>query len=273
MPTPHCTPSATCGELMTSPSSTIATRRLGSPRRVAGRGARSAPPTRGRRRRWKSIVDEARGAGLRVDGRRWRRSTPSPVRAAGPSRIGWPLSSRTVCSAVGSNSRPRPPRPSAAAEGVGRRWARRWARSAAAVRRGVARQRGAARPGDGAGARRAGGGAWRRRRRGGRRCLGRRHRGEQRGRLGVGCRPTTWLGSPGPSTGWKVSWAVWPMASAAAAASCTPGSSTMIRFSPERASVGSETPSASTRRRSTSSARSVASASASRGRASPGSRG
>ena len=60
-----------------------------------------------------------------------------------------------------------------------------------------------------------------------------------------------------PSTGWKVSCAVRPMTSAASRGSCTPGSSTMIRRSPERVSVGSETPSASTRRRSTSTARSV----------------
>ena len=43
---------------------------------------------------------------------------------------------------------------------------------------------------------------------------------------------------------------------------CTPGSSTMIRLSPERASIGSATPSASTLRRSTSRVRSVAAASA-----------
>ena len=65
-----------------------------------------------------------------------------------------------------------------------------------------------------------------------------------------------------PSTGWNVSWAVRPMTSAASRGSCTPGSSTMIRRSPERARLGSETPRASTRRRSTSRARSVDSRSA-----------
>ena len=50
-----------------------------------------------------------------------------------------------------------------------------------------------------------------------------------------------------PMTGWKANCAVRPMVSAASRGSCTPGSSTMIRRSPDRASVGSETPSASTR--------------------------
>ena len=65
-----------------------------------------------------------------------------------------------------------------------------------------------------------------------------------------------------PRTGWKRSCAVLPITSAASRGSCTPGSSMMIRRSPERVRVGSLTPSASTRRRSTSSARSVDSASA-----------
>ena len=83
---------------------------------------------------------------------------------------------------------------------------------------------------------------------------------------------TTWgfvvsivgTGSPvaAPVTGWKVSCAVLPMTAAASSGSCTPGSSTMIRRSPDLASVGSATPSASTRLRSTSRARSVAAASA-----------
>ena len=60
-----------------------------------------------------------------------------------------------------------------------------------------------------------------------------------------------------PSTGWKLSCAVRPITSAASRGSCRPGSSTMIRRSPERVRVGSATPSASTRRRSTSTARSV----------------
>src|SRR5436190_1549805 len=52
-----------------------------------------------------------------------------------------------------------------------------------------------------------------------------------------------------PSTGWKASCAVRPRTAAARLGSCTPGSSTMIRRSPDRAMDGSETPSASTRRR------------------------
>ena len=77
-----------------------------------------------------------------------------------------------------------------------------------------------------------------------------------------GTKPGMALGSPRPSTGWKVSCAVWPIRRSASAASVTPGSSTMMRRSPERASVGSETPRASTRRRRTSTVRSVPSASA-----------
>ena len=50
------------------------------------------------------------------------------------------------------------------------------------------------------------------------------------------------------------------MVSRALSGSCTPGSSMMMRFSPERAIVGSATPSASMRPRKTSSARSVVSA-------------
>ena len=65
-----------------------------------------------------------------------------------------------------------------------------------------------------------------------------------------------------PSTGWKVSCAVRPITLAASRGSCRPGSSTMIRRSPDRVRVGSATPSASTRRRSTSTARSVDSPSA-----------
>ncbi len=62
------------------------------------------------------------------------------------------------------------------------------------------------------------------------------------------------------STSWNDSCAVWPMTFAASRGSCTPGSSTMMRVSPERARVGSATPSASTRPRSTPRARSVDSA-------------
>lgn len=69
--------------------------------------------------------------------------------------------------------------------------------------------------------------------------------------------------SAAPSTGWNASCAVRPMTSAACLGSSTPGSSTMIRFSPERTRVGSTTPSASARWRSTLIARSVAAASAS----------
>ncbi len=64
------------------------------------------------------------------------------------------------------------------------------------------------------------------------------------------------------STSWKVSWAVLPITFAASRGSCTPGSSTMIRFSPWRVTLGSLTPRASIRRRSTSSALSVVSLSA-----------
>ncbi len=69
-------------------------------------------------------------------------------------------------------------------------------------------------------------------------------------------------GSGTPRTGWKVSCAVLPMTSAALVGSCTPGSSTMMRRSPERASGASATPRPSARRRSTSRVRSVAAASA-----------
>ncbi len=65
------------------------------------------------------------------------------------------------------------------------------------------------------------------------------------------------------STSWMVSCAVRPRASTASRGSSTSGSSTMIRFSPARVSVGSETPSASTRPRRISIARSVDSAFAS----------
>ena len=64
-------------------------------------------------------------------------------------------------------------------------------------------------------------------------------------------------------TGWTVSCAVRPSASTASRGSCTSGSSIRIRSSPERASVGSETPRASTRPRSTSIAWSTFSALAS----------
>ncbi len=66
-----------------------------------------------------------------------------------------------------------------------------------------------------------------------------------------------------PSTGWTVSCAVRPSTSAACWGSWTPGSSTTTRLSPERTMVGSATPSASIRPRSTSTVRSVASRSAS----------
>ena len=46
------------------------------------------------------------------------------------------------------------------------------------------------------------------------------------------------VGASMPSTGWKVSCAVRPITSAASRGSCTPGSSTMIRRSPERVRVG-----------------------------------
>ncbi len=55
-----------------------------------------------------------------------------------------------------------------------------------------------------------------------------------------------------PRTGWKASCAVRPMTATASSGSATPGSSTMMRRSPERCSDGSDTPRASTRRRSTS---------------------
>src|SRR5699024_1551210 len=68
--------------------------------------------------------------------------------------------------------------------------------------------------------------------------------------------------SPTPRTGWKDSCAVWPTISAASAGSCTPGSSTMIRFSPERDMFASATPRRSMRWRSTSRTLSVLSESA-----------
>ena len=63
----------------------------------------------------------------------------------------------------------------------------------------------------------------------------------------------------GARTGWKVSCAVRPMTSSASRGSETPGSSTMIRRSPERWRLGSDTPSWSTRRRRTSNVRSMVS--------------
>ncbi len=63
-----------------------------------------------------------------------------------------------------------------------------------------------------------------------------------------------------PITGCTVSCAVRPMTSLAWAGSCTSGSSTRMRSSPIRASVGSETPMASTRPRRISIARSTDSA-------------
>ena len=75
-------------------------------------------------------------------------------------------------------------------------------------------------------------------------------------RPGSGC-PVPLGGAP--LTGWKESCAVRPRTSAASFGSWSPGSSTMMRVSPERTSVGSETPSASTRWRSTSIASSVVS--------------
>ena len=72
----------------------------------------------------------------------------------------------------------------------------------------------------------------------------------------------SWPSCAGRRTSWKESWAVWPMTSAASRGSVTPGSSTMIRRSPDWARVGSATPRASTRPRMTSRAREVDSASA-----------
>lgn len=69
--------------------------------------------------------------------------------------------------------------------------------------------------------------------------------------------------SVAPCTGWTVNCAVRPMTSAASRGSCRPGSSTKIRCCPDRYRLGSDTPSASTRWRSTSRARWVDSASAS----------
>ncbi len=266
MPMPHCTLGSTCGEEITWPSSTIATRRRGSSGWLQAAAAVSASQSRPplpwnstETKRWVPVVSRPTLAS----------PTPSPVRAAGPTRIGWPSSSsRTfswlVSTSCGSTC-------STGADGVALALGVGVAGPAGALGSTcVARAGGTARPAVvalGAGtaeetaegtAEGAADGA----------PDGDRPGGTDGAALGAsgrssGCRPTMRLGSPGPSTGWKVSWAVWPMASAASAAFWTPGSSTMIRLAPERASVGSATPSASTRRRSTSSARSVASASAS----------
>lgn len=76
-------------------------------------------------------------------------------------------------------------------------------------------------------------------------------------------RPVSVPGAVVPRTGWTVSWAVRPRTSAASSGSSRPGSSTTMRWSPARERFGSLTPRASTRRRSTSRVRSVASRSAS----------
>ena len=69
-------------------------------------------------------------------------------------------------------------------------------------------------------------------------------------------------GCDGPCTTWKLSCAVRPITSVASRGSCSPGSSMRILRSPTRARVGSVTPSASMRPRSTSRARFVDSRSA-----------
>ncbi len=270
IPTLHCTLLATGGELMTSLSSTMATRRLGSPS-----GLQAAAPVRVSHCRLPApLKSMTTKRPMPVVGSvpTLASPMPSPVRAAGPMTRGRPESSVSVCwGSVGSNG-------DALGDGAGEASAAADAVGAAPAGDGAA--------GDGAAGLGAGGEAaglatgptcaagW---------AAASSPFGSARPLAvglvaGAGAALATGaplasgaplaaaaadgcgirlVGSAAASTGWMVSCAVLPMTSAAWAASSTPGSSTMIRRSPERASVGSVTPSESTRRRSTSSARSV----------------